>query len=166
MSSAAVKMGALLPTPVFESRWGFHPVSREVDKKLRFLNGIYQRALRMAASWRRWDRKDPSNRVHRPRIRSNGQVIGYGQPEPWNEPAICPIFSNKTTRKVEWHPMKGYFKGGIDFTSVETDGPYILSAAKQARTHCKTAAEVRPLPLTVEEINTLYDRAMLWLASK
>jgi hypothetical protein len=165
--NATVNVGTLLPANVFQSRWGFHPVSREIDKKLRFLNTVYQRALRMAATWRRWERKAPHNRVTRPKVKdSSGQVIGYGEPTPWNEPAICPIFTSKITKKVQWHPTLGYHKDGIDYTYVETHGEEILAAARQARTPCPTPEAVRPLSLTVEEINSLYDRAVEWMATR
>jgi hypothetical protein len=165
--NATVNVGAVLPAQVFQSRWGFHPVSRETDKKLRFLNLVYQRALRMAASWRRWERKAPHNRVQCPKVRdANRNVIGYGDPVPWNEPAICPVFTSKITKKVQWHPTLGYHKDGIDYTYVETHGAEIQAVARQARTPYPTQEAVRPLSLKVEEINALYDKAVEWMASR
>lgn len=152
-------------TATFQSKWGFHPCSREVSKKLRFLNDVYQKALHKAAAWRRWDRKAPHNRVQWPKIRNNsGNVIGYGDPVPLGEPALCPVFTSKITKKVTWHPTKGYFKDGIDYTYVETDGEEIRETARQARTPMPTPEDVHPLPLTEQEIDALYDRAVEWMS--
>jgi hypothetical protein len=77
-------------------------------------------------------------------------VIGYGEPLPWNEPSICTVFSNKVTKTVNWHPTKGYYKDGIEYTYVlvnESLGRAIRVAAKQARTPVPTAEEVQPLAL-------------------
>lgn len=159
-------------TQVFQSKFGFHPCTRETDKKLRFLNGIYQKALSMSAAWERWDRKAPHNRVLRRRLRDEqGRVIGretvlddQAQPIPMPEPEICPIFSDKMLRKTNWSRDGKYHRTPIEITVVETDGPYILAAARQARKPQPTAEDVRPLPLSEEEeIDALYQRAKEWL---
>ena len=156
-------------TQTFQSKWGFHPVSRETSKKLRFLNTVYMKAQHRAKAWDRWDRKAPQNRVHVPRIRNEQrQVIGYGEPQPWNEPALCPLFSKLTTKRTNWHPTKGYFGQGVEYTFVETDvalGNDIRVAARQARKPVATAEEVQPLSLTVEEIDALYEKAVAWMES-
>ena len=89
---------------VFQSRWGYHPFSITVSRQLRRLNAAYQRALRQAAAWNRWNRwnrKEPHNRVIRPRIRNDkGQVIGYGKAEPVGEPKLCPVFCHVGEIKV------------------------------------------------------------------
>src|SRR5437870_6902272 len=85
---------------MFQSRWGFHPCDYSTYRKLKFLNHVYQKALRMAHAWERWKRKDPHNRVMRRRIRNaQGQTIGYEPPVPLAEPPICPIFSQRVLEK-------------------------------------------------------------------
>lgn len=165
--NTTMTIGTILPAGVFQSKWGFHPVSKEIDSKLRFLNTVYMKMLHLKAAWERWERKEPHNRVQRPRLRDEkGQVYGYGDPLPWNEPAVCPIFAEKTTKKVVWHPTKGYNKDGTDLTTVEIVGPDITAVARQARTPYPTPEAVRPLSLTVEQINTLYEKAVQWMASR
>lgn len=159
-------MNATTDKQVFQSRWGYHPCSRETSKKLRFLNLVYQKALHLSAAWKRWEAKAPHNRVHRKPIRRDGQVVGYGDPVPWNEPAICPIFSEKITKKVVWHPTKGYNKDGTDYTYVETKDRFVPAAARQARTPMASTDQVRPLSLTEQEIDALYDQAVQWMASR
>src|SRR5215475_11844869 len=81
---------------MFESRWGFHPCDYLTYRKLKFLNQVYLRALRLAHAWERWKRKDPHNRAIRRRLRNqHGQTIGYEPPLMLPEPRICPIFSQK-----------------------------------------------------------------------
>lgn len=46
----------------FESRFGFHPCSKELFLKLRRLNFLAFEARRRLAAWKRWVRKDPQNR--------------------------------------------------------------------------------------------------------
>lgn len=46
----------------FQSRWGFHPCSREFFLKLKRLNILAQKALRQMAICDRWHRKEPQNR--------------------------------------------------------------------------------------------------------
>lgn len=154
-----------MPVKVHQSRWGFHPTSRETDKKLRFLNGVYQKALSRASAWTRWNNKSPSNRFTRKRIRNEkGQTIGYGDKIQWNEPNICPIFSNKITKKVNINPINGqYFKNGIDWTVIETFNQQVSDSAFRSRMPYVTAQEVKPLPLSTEKIDVLYDQAKNWM---
>jgi hypothetical protein len=155
---STINVGSVLPANVFQSRWGYHPVSKEVDKKLRYLNMVYQKTLSLAAAWRRWYRKQPENRIFRPRIKDEtGFVVGLGDPVPWKEPEICPIFSYKETG-LTWDKK--------EYMAVEIDKPDILYAARQARTPCLTPEDVRPLPMTVQTINDLYDKAKAWMESR
>ena len=85
---------------VVRSRWGFHPCEFSTYRKLKLLNLVYQRAVRMAHAWQRWKRKDPHNRVSRRRIRNDdGRTIGYGPPTPIAEPPLCTVFSRKAKEK-------------------------------------------------------------------
>jgi hypothetical protein len=46
-----------------KGRWGFHPCSHELYRKLKRLHFLAYEAKRRQAAWNRWDRKDPQNRV-------------------------------------------------------------------------------------------------------
>jgi len=56
------EMSIATETAVYESRWGFHPVSYETFRKLKFLHKWYYQTLKDHANWRRWIRKLPHNR--------------------------------------------------------------------------------------------------------
>jgi hypothetical protein len=156
---------ATAPSAVHQSRWGFHPCSRETDRKLRFLNYVYSLAVQKAAAWKRWNRKAPQNRVAQPRIRdAAGRVVGYAAPIPLKEPAICPVFSRLVTKVVQWHPTKGYDRGGIEWTLPETDTHRVGEAAQLARTPVALPAHVKPLPLSEARIDELVAEAKAWLA--
>jgi hypothetical protein len=157
-------MNETIKEGVYRSKWGFHSCSKETSKKLRFLNGVYQMALGKASAWNRWDRKQPQNRVTRTKIKNaQGQVIGYGEKVPVKEPRLCSLFSEKATRKVTWHPRGGYYKDGIDFVEVITKDLSIPLASHQGRMPVATAEEVKPLPITDQEIDRLYVLAKEWL---
>jgi hypothetical protein len=77
---------------VYESRFGFHPVSYETFRKLKFLHKWYYQTLKDHARWRRWNRKFPHNRKgpepqycsffvqnHRWRSKDYGIVDAYQQ---------------------------------------------------------------------------------------
>ena len=155
---------AIVSPAVFQSRWGFHPFSIQVSRQLRRLNVAYQRALRQAAAWNRWNRKEPQNRVVRPRIRNDKwQVIGYGRAEPVGEPKLCPVFCFMGDRV-------DYCRGGPDgFTAVKTQvakndgglGHRIWKTARYARTPMPTPEQAIRNDhdlLTVAEIEDLIRR--------
>ncbi len=53
---------ASAPVPVFESRWGYHSISREDYLLLKALRKRFWRAIYKAAAWTRWSAKAPHNR--------------------------------------------------------------------------------------------------------
>jgi len=57
------KKAVIEETETHQSRWGFHPCSYETYLKLKFLNKFYVKGLRQIASWERWNRKMPHNRL-------------------------------------------------------------------------------------------------------
>lgn len=165
---------ATMTQQVYQSKWGYHPCSRETYRKLRFLNGVYQKALSMAEAYRRWERKAPHNRILKETVRDEqgikrGKrpiVDAAGKPVPQPEPEICPVFSNKVVRKVNYDRDGSYSPNGVERTFVETDGPYILAASRQARKPVATPEEVRPLPISEEDIDKLYAQAKDWVESR
>ena len=85
---------------MFRSRWGFHPCDYATCRKLKLLNRLYLRAVRLAHAWARWQRKDLHNRVVRRRIRNEkGQTVGYAPPVPLPEPKLCPLLSRKVVER-------------------------------------------------------------------
>lgn len=145
---------------VFKSRFGYHSCSKETDKKLRFLNGAYQKALSSAAAWNRWDRKAPHNRVQRRKIYDDqGRVCGRevvldaaGQPLMQPEPKICPVFCRKVLRKVHYDRSGQWLTNPVHREFVEVNDLGVPAAARQARTPMESEALVKPLCLTEQQI--------------
>jgi hypothetical protein len=148
----------------FQSRWGFHPCDHATYRKLKFLNLVYQRAVRLAHAWDRWQRKDPHNRVHRRRIRNEqGQTIGYADPVPVPEPPLCPVFSRKVQEK-RFVDRKGIcFQDGFLEEKVVTADPRIATDYRTARTPASDPESVRPLGCPIAEIDDLYEQARAWV---
>ena len=148
---------------VFQSRWGYHPCDYETFRKLKFLHGIHQGAVRMAHAWTRWHRKDPHNRVIRRRIRNEkGQAIGYMEPVSLPEPRICPVFLSKVQEK-RYRDKRGtdYPNGFMDEKVVIYDAP-IVADYRAARRPMPSPDAVVALRLSLEEIEQLYQRARDW----
>jgi hypothetical protein len=149
---------------MFRSRWGFHPCDYPSHRKLKFLNQVYLRAVRLAHAWERWQRKDPHNRVVRRRIRNEkGQTIGYEPPVPLPEPRICDVFSEKVFEQRHVDKKGNFSREGFTDEKVVTNGGWIPAAYASARKPVADPAEVRPLQHTVAELDELYERARCWL---
>jgi hypothetical protein len=119
---------------VHQSKWWFHPCARGVFHKLKRLNIALERARRQVATWKRWDRKHPNNRVSRKRIRNDqGQVIGYESPVPIPEPRLCPVFT-------DWHRL---IRDGI------------ADEYRNSRHPVAKPEMVKPLSISEEEIDRL-----------
>ena len=152
---------------VFQSKWGFHPVSREASKKLRYINGVYAKAQHMAGAWERWDRKMPENRILRRTIKDETgkrrrEIVCdvQGKPIPMPEPQVCPLFHEKVPSHVKW----GSYVRGV--AKDNGFGDKILYASRLARKPQPTPQEVPPIPFTEEEIDRLYETAKNWLESR
>jgi hypothetical protein len=50
-------------TTAIQSRWGFHPCTPELHRKLKRLNFLAFEARRKIAAWGRWNVKQPHNRI-------------------------------------------------------------------------------------------------------
>lgn len=145
---------------VFPSRFGFHPCDYATYRKLKFLNMIYQRAVRLAHAWERWKRKDPQNRVSRRRIRNEkGQTIGYAKSVPVPEPPICPVFSRKVQEKRFVDKMGNHFKEGFLDAKLVTGDPRIAIDYSAARRPVSEQRNVRPLLCSLAEIDMWYEKA-------
>lgn len=147
----------------FQSRWGFHPTSREASKKLRFINGLYAKSLHMAGAWERWNRKDPKNRVQKNIWRdADGKKYGEniikdeaGNPVLIPEPKFCPLFHEKV--KNPWTGKYELKDNGFGYK--------ILSMSRQARKPQPSPELVEPIDVTEEEIDRLYEIAVNWANS-
>jgi hypothetical protein len=148
----------------FRSRWGFHPCDYATFRKLKFLNMVFLRAIRMDHAWKRWKRKAPQNRVRRCRLRDDqGRPIGYTDPVPLTEPPLCSLFSHKVEVKRFVDSMGTIVKEGfLDETVVTEDGGIAMdySAARKPRLDPNG---VRPLRCTSAEIDARYEQARAWL---
>lgn len=161
---------------VFQSKWGFHPVSRETSRKLRFLNGLYTKALQDVGSWNRWDRKLPKNRVQKRAMKDEtGKVIGKeivyddntGKPKLWEEPKVSNLFFKKVAYKSHWLKSGGYSSSPVELEKQENNGfgEIIRKATKESRIPYPTAEAVKTLDIMVEEIDRLFDLAKSGLQS-
>lgn len=149
---------------MFQSRWGFHPCDYSTNRKLKALNQIYLRAVRLAHAWARWKRKDPHNRVLRRRIRNEkGQTIGYEPPISLPEPNICPIFSQKIVEIRHVDKQGNFSRQGFGEERVLTDDLCIPVDYASARKPVRNPTEVQPLHRTLAELDELYEKARIWL---
>lgn len=153
---------------VHQSKWGFHPISREASQKLRFINGVYAKAQHLAGAWERWERKRPENRVMKRAIKApDGVKVGteivkdaLGNPVFHSEPQVCPLFHET---------VPGHMKYGGYIRAAALDngfGDKILFASRQARTPQPTPADVLSFPFTEEEIDALYETAKSWMDNR
>lgn len=103
----------------YKGKWGWYPCDYDNFMKLKELNKHWQKAIRSAASWNRWSRKEEQNRVSRRKIRNDsGQVIGYGEPVPIPEPKINETF-HKFAERYSWEGGEMYAKPCIRDLSVD-----------------------------------------------
>lgn len=140
---------------VYQSKWGYHPISLESSKKLRFINGFFSKAQNLAGAWNRWNRKLPENRVVKRTLRSeDGKMkIGsevvkdkFGKPLLWKEPQFCSLFHKKIATIV--------VDNGF--------GPSVIWASKQARTPQQNPEDVKDFLFTEEEIDRIYNLIKEW----
>lgn len=134
---------------VHSSRWGFHNSDYQTYRKLKALNLLYLEALRRAAAWERWSRKEPHNRLIRRKD---------GSREPLPEPALSPLFSRKVKKTTDYWKGK-FIKEGHVYETVETTD-HGIREAYYSTWPVASAVEVRPLTLSVDFINDLYERAV------
>ena len=108
------------------------------------LNKRWQRALRTAAAWRRWNCKLPHNRVRRPVVRDGqNRKVGYGPSTPIPEPEIDVRICQKVTLPSGRVELK--------FQDCPIEAAYRL-----ARYPKPSADQVTALPLDEAEIRRLY----------
>jgi len=156
-------------TQVFRSKWGYHPCSKEMAKKLRTINRVYFKALQLETAHERWARKLPENRVQRRVVRdASGQKVGrekvtdgQGKPVPVPEPMRCPIFE-----------FTFFWPGdGKRPYRISKVGEAILQASRQARSPVAQPDDVKRLAFgygdgSEEAVGRLYEQCAAWEAQK
>jgi hypothetical protein len=149
---------------IWRSRWGYHPCSPETYQMLRRLKKEYWRAVAQEATWQRWDRKEPQNRIARKVLRDAlGRRCGYdGIIGNIPEPKTSDVFTSCTNEK-----RVRTYKNTVKGKEVITQVPYYARVVddhglRAALVRCMpvaTAAEVKPLDLhTVARMVSLSQR--------
>ena len=150
---------------VFQSRWGFHPVSFESSKKLRYINSIFAESQHKAGAWTRWFRKKPHNRVFKRVLKdAQGLKVGKeivkddeGKPIYLKEPRICSLFHSKVLPNVK---LNGSFSQAS--TNELAIGHQVLNASRIARTPQPNPESVIQIQFSEEEIERLYNLVKNW----
>ncbi len=127
--------------------------------KLKQLNKFCQQALRQAAAFKRWERKEPWNRVSRAKIRNSaGQVVGFQPPVPRPEPPL-----NSLLEKVQYTTRQDrsghYVKKQMEREKVQwkwiCDAAAVLQDYQNARRPQPTQEAVKPLKISLEDIERM-----------
>ena len=155
-------METMLESKVFQSRWGYHACDYETFIKLKRLNYLYFKALKMRARWERWDRKEPQNRVIRKWKRDSlGRKIGREIVGPQSEPKTNNIFLEKKItqgyvwdRKIQKHALK-------DYEVVKIMNINIMEEYQKAKHPQKNKEDVVELKLTKKDINEWYEKFLI-----
>lgn len=125
----------------YQSRWGWHSCDHETYLKLKKLKKLYFKALHRNAEWERWVRKQPQNQVLRKWFRNDkGQKTHFEIVGPMVEPKIYPVFGGKRYVPKGEHALNDMG---------------VLDAYNNARTPRATPDEVKPIGLTIEQINNM-----------
>lgn len=138
---------------VFQSRWGFHPCDYATFLKLKKLHARYWQALRQYAQWRRWQRKQPQNRVLRQWIRdAQGRRIGRRIIGPWPEPPLDPLFCVREQVESHFAEDGRLVREGQLVERVLFREHGIPEAYRLARTPVAAPELVRELPVSLEAL--------------
>jgi len=140
----------------FRSRWGWYQCDYATFGLLKQLHAAYWRALRQYATWKRWHRKMPHNRVLRRRIRDErGRKIGMESIGPWPEPLLPSLFCTRRQVLTHWSEDGKPLKEGRLMEEVVFDDLGIPEAYRTARRPAATDQEVMALRLSPKEIRRL-----------
>jgi hypothetical protein len=126
---------------VYQSRFGFHPVDYETCRKLKTLHKRYWETVYAVARWMRWDRKT----VHQ-----------HGP-----EPKYCTVFVEEQGHWQRFKNRDGYT--GKKYCQKTLNDQGVVEAYHQARMP-KKADDVKPISISPEEIDRLYNEVEDWFA--
>jgi hypothetical protein len=144
---------------VHQSRWGYHPCDYETFLRLKGLHARYWRALLGYAAWRRWQRKEPQNRVLREWIRdAQGRRIGHRIVGPRPEPPLDPLFCVRAQVVSHIAADGSLAREGTVVERVSFHDHGIPAAYRLARMPAATPQEVRPLPFSAEALRVLTEQ--------
>ena|SRR5688500_9827370 len=131
----------------FKGRWGYYPCDYETWQSIKELRFRWFLTLRRFAARRRWERKQPQNRVVRRRVRAGGKPVGWEILGPAPEPQM-PAFMIEDV----WG-RKSIGFGWIDERYRE---------AKHPTPEPRAAWE----PRVIEEINVVLRRLEAWFSER
>ena len=129
------------------SRWGFHPCSHETYLKLKELNKLFWKAQRVAGAWLRWNRKDSGNRYYWDYLPSSG-------------PRPKKVRSNRAIPKPQMCSVWGFVSRWGDSAQLDSKG--VCGDYRNARMPCKNRTDVKPLKLSIKQIETMLSQAREW----
>lgn len=155
---------------VHQGKHGFHPCDRETYLKLKVIHKVYWESVFRLAAWRRWDRKEPQNRVQRWAGKdADNKRIRVIPPVPIPEPKLTPFIMKMEHKKTVQTYVGDYkqWKGpATDYVwhTVKID-PSIYAAVQDFQNARMPVIEtqVRPLSLSPEKIDALYQKSLEWL---
>jgi hypothetical protein len=142
----------------FLSRWGFHPVDHETYLKLKRLKKLFWEAVRTHGRYERWERKRPENRFYWEKKEYGVKRKRSDRPIP--EPVTCPVFWRENSE--HWDAEAKKWRKPL--TPIDDRG--VLAAFQLARMPVKNATDVKPIALSVKEIDEMLAEAEKWYAEK
>lgn len=147
---------------VYQGKYGFHPCDLETYRKLKVIYKVYWESIyRGAAHWR-WTAKQPQNRVQRFQKGSDGKRVMLAVPKPLPEPSLTP-FQTKHKRSSYYYNGRGdKVVYSWEVAVINHDVEVAVLDYQNARTPV-VESQVRPLKLSLEKINELYEQAQAWL---
>lgn len=138
---------------IHEGKYGFYPCTWETYQKLKVINVAYNRAKHDLAIWQRWERKDPHNRVARPKVKdAEGRVVGYGKDIVLPEPEVSSVFCEATIKKYDKNGR--YVKEGLP--DYKLKDYRIEEDYRRARYPVQAEEAVEFLSMSMETIDWLY----------
>lgn len=153
-----VEVRAEVAPGIHQSRWGYHPCDYATFAALKKLHARYMKAVTGFHSWKRWDRKQPQNRIERRTIRdADGRKVGREVVGPRAEPPLCPVFVEAVEKMVwDWDGKKSV-KKPVVVRQLSPSGEHV----RECLACCYPVASpdgVRHMPLKPAEIHELLAR--------
>src|SRR5262249_8575017 len=139
-----------------QTRWGWYPCDYATFRLLKQLHTRFWEARRRYAEWRRWERKQPQNRVLRERVvdeqgnKAGSRILG---PKP--EPLLDPLFCTREKVVRHWNKDGKHLRDGETVERICFADHGLPETYRLARRPAATEAEVPLLPLTVDAIRRL-----------
>src|SRR5947208_2843309 len=125
------------------SRWGWHPCDYAMFLLLKELHDLYERAQHQYATWRRWQRKKPHNRVVRRKlVDDKGNKVGEEVVGPWAEPPLPQLFCVRRRVLSYWSEDGKPIREGRAVEEVALDDHGVAEAYRAARRPMASEEEV------------------------